>query len=289
MSGGGRTTTETKGREDKAVYLFCLAPEHAGITPEGTGVDGRNPLFVRRFGDLAALLSEVDVGDFCGVSAESNMRDLRWIGPRACRHEEVIERAMSDCPVFPARFATLFSSLHSLATLITAHHDVIAKFLDYMSDKEEWAVKVLLDRAKAEEYLFASTIDSYQQILPSSPGASYMQEKRLRTEVGKMLRPWVKTACAAMARELRGQAFDHRGLKILPRRVSGLDRDMVLNGAFLLQKDVRDGFSARMEELNAVHSERGLTLDLSGPWPPYNFCPSLGPVSAPASRTGPNQ
>jgi hypothetical protein len=56
------------------------------------------------------------------------------------------------------------------------------------------------------------------------------------------------------------------------RRADGLS--VVLAGAVLVSKDARDEFLSRCQMARAEASARGLTLEVSGPWPPYHFCPS---------------
>lgn len=286
MDEGFRTNTGVEQKGGEGIYLFCFARPMGLPAIEGTGVDGRNPVSSWAFPacaasvaagrkDVVAVVSKVALEEFCGPAAESNMQDLTWVGPRACRHEEVIERVMRYSPVFPTRFGTLFSSLESLGTLVEKHYGTISEFLDYVADKEEWAVKGLLDRARAEEQLLALTLSQRSGSLPSSAGARYLQEQQLRDEVGKELRSWVKTVSSAMAKELIHQAVESRELKLLPREGSGRDMDMVLNWAFLLLKNAREDFRARIEQVGAEYSKRGVILELSGPWPPYSFRPSL--------------
>src|ERR1035441_9534100 len=90
-----------------AYYLYCLTPGGCGIQSSGIGVDGQHPVSVRDCGEIGAVLSEVELAEFCGESAEARLQDLAWLGPRVCRHESVIEEFMRHGPVLPARFATL--------------------------------------------------------------------------------------------------------------------------------------------------------------------------------------
>ena len=76
-------------------------------------------------------------------------RSLTWLGPRVCRHEYVIEHIMSQAPVLPARFATLFSSLDSLEQFLVEHRVAIAGFFTELGEKQEWAVKGLLGSSPA--------------------------------------------------------------------------------------------------------------------------------------------
>ncbi|MBI2985736.1 MAG: GvpL/GvpF family gas vesicle protein [Deltaproteobacteria bacterium] len=53
-------------------------------------------------------------------------------------------------------------------------------------------------------------------------------------------------------------------------------RAMVLNAAFLVPKrDVRS-FLGCVKETEEKYRGHGLTLSVTGPWPPYNFCPVFG-------------
>ena len=133
-----------------ALYLFCFARSNLIGELEGTGVDGQHPLSVfRRFPNLCAVLSEVRLEDFCGETAELRMRDLAWVGPRALRHEAVVEEVMRHSPVLPARFGTLFSSQERLAEFVDRHGAAISQFLERVADQEEWSVRGLLDRRQA--------------------------------------------------------------------------------------------------------------------------------------------
>ena len=87
-------------------YLYCLTPCARDLKVSAIGADGRHLIFVRACGEIGAVLSEVERGEFCGDAAEARLEDLEWLGPRVCRHEAAIEEVMSQTPVLPARFAT---------------------------------------------------------------------------------------------------------------------------------------------------------------------------------------
>ena len=50
---------------------------------------------------------------------------------------------------------------------------------------------------------------------------------------------------------------------------------MIFHSAFLLDRECVTDFRARVESMEADLRERGLTFEARGPWPPYNFCPSI--------------
>ena len=47
-------------------YLFCLIAADSLPPLEGLGIDGEHPLFVEAIGNVAAVLSEVNLEDFSG-------------------------------------------------------------------------------------------------------------------------------------------------------------------------------------------------------------------------------
>jgi len=258
------------------IYLFCFTRH--GLLPaiERTGMDGKNPVFLRRFQDVVAVLCRVAPEEFCGPSAESRMKDLSWVGPRACRHEEVVEEVMRYCPVLPARFGTIFSSMGSLEKRLKEHHGAISQFLDEVADKEEWAVKGLVDTIRAKEELLSTMLAGEAEHLSSlSPGMRYFKQQRLRAGADKELNRLLKETCKGVANDLGRYASDFSEHRVLSRDATGLDMDMVLNRAFLVPRDSADDFRARLGQANADCERHGLVFQLSGPCPPYSFCPSL--------------
>jgi hypothetical protein len=263
--------------EDRqAFYLYCFARRNTFQNIEGMGIDVRYPIFVVSAGDITAVLSMVSLDEFHGPEAESKVKDLSWIGPRTLRHEEVVEMVMKHSPVLPARFGTIFRSLNSIEESLNTHHDRISDFLDSVSGKNEWAVKGLLDREKAVKKIYAIGLERESAQLSSlSPGMRYLQEKRMRAGVEKDLKERVKDIGTEIMNEICLHASDFNEHKILSRDVTGSDREMIFNCAFLVPGVCTDNFHGRINEANDRYEVLGVILELSGPWPPYSFCPSL--------------
>jgi hypothetical protein len=51
---------------------------------------------------------------------------------------------------------------------------------------------------------------------------------------------------------------------------------MVLNGAYLVEADDLNDLRAAVAELEQAHRPLGARIELTGPWPPYNFLPRGG-------------
>jgi hypothetical protein len=267
----------------RALYLFCFARSNLIGELEGSGVDGQHPLSVfRRFPNLCAVLSEVRLEDFCGGAAELRMQDLAWVGPRALRHEAVVEEVMRHSPVLPARFGTLFSSQERLAEFLDRHCAAISQFLERVAEQEEWSVRGLLDRRQAGHALTSASLAAQEaQLAALPPGTRYFREQRIRQASEKELSLWLDETYRQVASDLMKPASDFRELQVVPceRLESGIE--VVLNWALLLPRGATAAFRSRIDQLNANHARKGLVFGLSGPWPPYRFVPSLSMEAAP--------
>lgn len=286
-----------RGTEREGIYLFCFA-RCSGLPPiEGEGLDDRFPILQWAYQELVAVVSKACLDDFCGHSGDTHLQDLGWIGPRACRHEAVIEHVMNHSPVLPARFGTLFSSLSSLDELLKRHYQTISRFLDEVENREEWALKGLLDKARARAQILSELYSRKepasprpgahppaQQIsgqnvedLAASPGRHYFRGKTLGLRAEAELNGWLKAVCQELGDDLSAQALEVRKRRTQQSDLN--DMDVILNWAFLIQRSSLPSLRARVDRANADCEPRGLVFEVSGPWPPYSFCPAIAPES----------
>jgi hypothetical protein len=267
---------ELQRSSGEGIYLFCFARSHVLPVLELRGLDERYPVRQWRFNDIMAVLSKISLSEFCGPSADSRMQDLSWVGPHARRHENVLEQVMRHSPVFPARFGTIFSSLETLLSLLKTHHGTISQFLDWVADKEEWAVKGLVDQERAKQgFLSKSFANEAERLASLSPGARYLEKKRTIGTADNELVHWLKGVCKEIWNDLYRHASSFYERKVLSREATGMNMDMVMNWAFLVARGSAADFKAWVDRAAGDYERQGLTLVLSGPWPPYSFCPPL--------------
>jgi hypothetical protein len=255
-------------------YLYCLTPCARDLHVSAIGVDGRHPIFARGCEGVGAVLSEVERGEFCGDAAEARLEDLEWLGPRVCRHEAAIEEVMRQTPVLPARFATLFTSIDALKQSVLERLDAIGGFFAQLGDKQEWAVKGLLNRTDA----LRPPGSSDRSAAEARTGTRYFEEKRIQAHWERDLAFRLKEFRRRAAAALSAHAGGFRERKVLASVTAGTDVETVLNWAFLLSPGALDEFRERLEYLNGGEALRGLKLTLTGPWPPHSFVPDLSLV-----------
>jgi len=271
MTASANKTAAGNPAAGRVLYLFCFATmELASAVP---GIAGLSNLMLHRLGDVVALCGWTEVEQWSGPQGERNLEDLQWLGPRVMHHQEVIEAAMQASAVLPARLGTLFSSADALGNFLTIHQHTIARFLNQTSNHDEWAVKGLLDRTKVGDWLF-SRLSAAQPECSEASGARYLQQRRMHAAAAKELNQWVAQTLESLIDQLRQHATDFHQRAVSTPAEPGTPQTIV-NLAFLVARDALTEFRRCVERANLEHREHGLELRLSGPWPPYSFCPPL--------------
>lgn len=266
------------------LYLFCFARTDRlpAIETLGGGIANnqgvRAELFLREALGITAVLCNVQIEEFTGPQAISLLKDLSWLTPRACSHQEVVEQVMHHSPVFPARFGTLFSEMARLDDLMFKHHDAIWAFLEYADDHEEWGIKGLVDRTKAEQYIVSERFAELKNNIQSlTPGKRYLYERSLRSNAKKNLDHWLCETADTISRKFRGFSSDFRSRKPISPSAIGRTEDMsvMLNCSVLVSRTSHSKLQAQIDQLNRSYATSSVTFDISGPWPPYSFCPPI--------------
>tara|TARA_B110000503_G_C7121032_1_gene402543 strand:- start:571 stop:1413 length:843 start_codon:yes stop_codon:yes gene_type:complete len=263
------------------IYLYCLArPECLSLVRGSAesalcGVDERCPVTVLAHPEdnVVAVIGQVDPDEF----SDQNLQSLDWLGPRAQRHEAVVQQIMDVSPVLPVKFGTMFRSRASLKQFLDRHHKDIEQALDALRDKAEWSVKGYLVEDDARTIIAAEDagVQSRRAALSSSPGLRYLQQKQLDAVIEAALRAWVTRVTHDLHDVMVRQAVASAALRCHTSAVTGRPERMVFNGSFLLAPAALADFRAALSDQQLAHQKTGLTLELRGPWPPYNFCPAL--------------
>lgn len=252
--------------DDEAVYVYAIAPLPLPELAIEAGIEDRAVHWLQHnaFGVAASV---VEPADWTGEAGAEHMKDLTWVGPRAYQHEQVVEAVTDALPaVFPARFGTLFSTPARVRATLDARADTLHDFLAAVDGMEEWAVKGLLDRAKATDRAGDAAAEA-------ASGTDYLQRRKQQEEAEGALEDRLDDVAESLFESLAESAGEARVLPVPGE--AGRDQEVAFNWAFLVPTAAREAFQEAVERQSERYAERGLTLDLTGPWPPYNFRPSL--------------
>jgi uncharacterized protein YggL (DUF469 family) len=263
--------------DEQALYLYSLT---RGPAPDvdHEGVSGNGVRSIRLSDTFGAVVDVVERGAWAGEEAEANMQSLAWIGPRATRHEEVVEHASEGGPVYPARFGTLFSTVERLRAAAETHAEALDAFFDRVTGANEWALKGFLNRQAAADQLAqeaTASDDASNEASDDKPGTAYLKQRQQAQQARQEVDAWLEDVAAALQDDLAAVAADLRVLD--PKRAIQADTDdpMALNWALLVATDDETALRRCVEQAREAYAAHGLSFRLTGPWPPYNFRPRL--------------
>jgi hypothetical protein len=280
-------------------YAFAL-PE-CRVQEIGSGVDPHFHVELIREGPIAAVTSRVGLDEFAperlqGKTAE----DLRWLGEVAARHNEIICQAAASSPVLPLRLGAVFQSRDSLQAMLVRSQASVALFLQKLGNRQEWGVKLYFKKLRLEAipghsgppapHYRASTDplrgansapanerrrENVNQTPSTTSGTAYLTQKRAQRDSRRQQRATVYQTIQSVDQCLAGKAENCCRIRNLPSDLTGRADEMVFNAAYLLPSSVLSGWLETVQDIYRDVQSKGLILEVSGPWPPYHFCPTL--------------
>jgi hypothetical protein len=289
---------------DLCYCQYAFSEARCRVQEIGPGVDPHFGVELICDGPIAAVTSRVGLDDFApdrlqGKTAE----DIQWLGRIAARHNEIICQAASSSAVLPLRLGTLFSSRDSLLAMLVRCRSTVATFLEQLGDRQEWGVKLYLQKQRREpppghtgppppHFLGQQpetdlTFDGEAPATNERPadhgdlsrlatsGTSYLTQKRAQLHSRRELRSRMYQTIQTVQQCLTDKAALCCRIRNLPSDLTGRAEEMVFNAAFLLPSSARASWLETVRSVDRDLRGKGLSLEVSGPWPPYHFCPDL--------------
>ena len=264
-----------------ALWTYCVTRAADELPRDATGVAGSELMRIED-GDLAAMVSRVPLEEFGAEPLRQNLNDLAWLERVARSHEDVLERALAASTIVPLRLCTIYEGEAGVRRMLREEHDALVEALGLLDGRQEWGVKLLVDRdklAEAARSRSAETAALEDDLGAREGGAAYMRRRRLERQVRESADALAQEVAEDVHARLEDWATAAVTRPAQNRDLSGHEGDMLLNGAYLIGADRVDGLRELVAELEELHRPLGARLELSGPWPPYNFVPSGGAAS----------
>ena len=253
----------------RGLYVYGVAPADAGA--ELADDDAGSELRLIECGELVAVVSEVDLEEFDDEPLRARLADMRWVEQLARAHELVLDAMIERCTPIPMRLCTVYRDERGLKEMLEREHDVLGSGLRELRGKLEWGVKAFARGPDAQGGGQRSGVAA-GTAGPGS-GAAYLQSRLAERQAQERADGDLQQACEHVYSELGAVSVADRLGAIQRREVSGRDEPMILNALYLVENARRDGFLDRVAALREDVAEAGLTLEVTGPWPPYNFVP----------------
>jgi hypothetical protein len=253
MSAEIEQSAETTAQEGKYVYCIIESREPRTFGPAGIGGRGDEVYTVHHEG-LAAVVSNTPLQVYDPTREN------------VFAHEQVNETVMRDFTVLPMAFGVMFRTEEDIVELMRGTSDALRDVLAKMEGKVEFGLKVNWDREQviAEIERESEEIRNLkEQITSRAAGSTYFA----RMQLGRLVEQALSEKSEAYVREI------YAGLReaaVASRANKPIGDKMIMNVAFLIERDREAEFDAKVKEI-AARYEGKLSFKYTGPWPPYNF------------------
>ena len=195
-------------------------------------------------------------------------------------HEAVLERALAESTIVPLRLCTIYESEDSVREMLEREHDSLARAIDTLAGRQEWGVKLLADDERLAEEARSRSAEAValeDELGARTGGGAYMLRRRLERHVRDAVDALGSELAEQVHAQLQDWASDAVVLAPQNPELSGHEGRMLMNGAYLVEAERVDGLRALVAELEERHRALGARIQLTGPWPPYNFLPGGAP------------
>jgi hypothetical protein len=256
-------------------YVYCVIdPEGIDLAPHPLGVDAEHPVAVLHQDGIAAVASQVALDEFGEETLRESLNDLAWLEDKARRHEAVLAHVRDRATVIPMRLCTIYRSEAAVREMLAREHGPMAEALARLAAKTEWGVKLFAIPAELEQLARRRSprvADLTAQIERASAGEAYLLRKRLEAlgrEEGERL---IEECCDGAHARLSGAAVEALLNPLQAPEIASHSGEMVLNGVYLVEDAASDRFHAAVDAVRAEWGAAGFDVQVTGPWPPYNF------------------
>jgi Gas vesicle synthesis protein GvpL/GvpF len=244
------------------VYVYGILPGDVELTSDMTGVgDPPGQVRVVRSGDLAALISEVDMSGPLG-----SPEDL-------AAHKEILDASAADAPVLPMRFGAVVASEDAVTQeLLDEHHDEFARALADLDGKAQYVIKgryvgnVILPEVLSENRRAARLRDEIR-------GTDSDATREARIQLGEIINDAVALKREKDTRTLGKAMADHCEASLVRDPTHELD---AVHVAFLVRVDQEKEIERAVKDLGEQWDGR-VELRLLGPMAAYDFIAASEP------------
>ena len=242
-----------RGEAARGRYVYCIIRASTALRFGGIGIDEQWPdVYTINYKDMAAIVSDVLIAPL--DSTRENV----------LAHERVNETVMREHTVIPMSFGTIFKTREDIVELLRSAYDAFADVLNKMQDKLEFGLKVLWDRDEIVRAIEQEDEDIHRlkKEISSQKGSTYFARMQYGRLIDAALQQRSERYVAEFLQRLRN-------VSVASRVNRAIGDKMIMNAAFLVQRDQEQAFDRRIKDIASLFEK--LTFKYTGPWPPYNF------------------
>jgi hypothetical protein len=257
--------------EGDLLWAYCVLRAGDSHPPDLTGIEPSTVVEPLQANGLAVLVSRVPSNEFAAEPLRRNLNDLPWLERVARAHEQVLDAVLAESTIVPLRLCTLYESGDSVVRMLEQERQSFQDALAALEGRFEWAVKVLVDSDRLIDA--AQTEGGGREPDPQGEGSAYLLRRRSERADRDAAAALARSVADEIHASLRDWAIDATVRPPQNRDLSGHLGEMVLNAAYLVERARTDELQELVARLEDRHRDLGVAIELTGPWPPYNFVP----------------
>ena len=267
--------SSTSGSE--ALYVYCIAETAPAkkLVAEGTpaALEDDRGLQVVDAGEFSAVTSHVPLSMYGEESLNEKLNDPSWTAMRAMRHERVVEHFAKRTSVVPLRFGTIYLTRDGVKQMLSERTPELKSIIDRVRDCDVWGVNLFSGREKLLEAttdLSPRLRELSEQVESTSPGQAYLLQKKMHGLRADEAKTVLARIIDNVEEKLSSKTKSAKRLRVL--KVEATESgELKAKFAFLVERSHFDDFRSEAERVAQDWNKAGVRLELTGPWPPYNF------------------
>lgn len=241
------------------VHAYGIVRAGASFDLPTAGIGGAGVALLDA-GPIAGVFSILPESAYGAAAWEQHAEDPAWLATVATEHQGVLSDLVRDTDVLPLRLPGMYRDEMQLHRMLQTEERLFVAVLDALHDHLEWSV-----------HLYLVGVPEAQATERPTSGQDYLRRKtdalsRKQTERAER-EELVREAYASLA-ELSRQSVANAPQD---SALSGRREPMLLNSAHLVCRRHEQVFFAGVTDLAARLAPAGISVEVSGPWPPYNF------------------
>lgn len=273
------------------LYVYGLvgkSPKQINIL----GIDKKNKIYPVEGRGICVMVSKIDTDKFQDEIKKLLSKLTKTAGavPSGAegilrRHEDVLDTLMKKTTVVPFKFGTILKDEEAASKMLQEYEEKFKMLLSKFTGREEWGLKVYADNQEFKKHLAKDKpklkkLDEKRDTsrYPSgyrkgklSRGAAYLLGRKMEEELKDDVAARLAKINGLIFQEAGKDAYEAKLNKTLPQKLTGKNKEMILNTAYLVERGKVASFHKQIEKLREKYESMGLEIEVSGPWPAYSF------------------
>lgn len=269
-------------KDDVGYYVYAIGERLSGGVPGDSSAPRLPPegilpgtvIETLVYRDMCAIYSPVPLAEFSQAALEENIKKPDWVCERVVSHQVTLAALLASHTIIPLKFCTVYLDRERMMQTLIDHCADFTATLHSLRGATEWGVKVycnLPTYARQIETSINALAAQRDAVACSRPGTAYFLRKKLEQAAVREAERVVTMQVQEIHMQLAAQSRRTMLNKAQTAQDHRHSDEMFLNAAYLVEDANWQDFQRTFDGLMNTLGKAGFTIDLTGPWPPYNF------------------